>query len=68
MIVEYINQNKLPHQLLTEQAQSYQQIIHAISSMQVRGAPLIGATGAYGMALACAENPSDEALKQAAHE
>lgn len=68
LIVEYINQNKLPHQLLTEQAQTYQQIIHAISSMQVRGAPLIGASGAYGMALACAENPSDEALKQAAHE
>ena len=34
----------------------------AISTMIVRGAPLIGATGAYGLALACASDPSDEAL------
>ncbi len=67
LVVEYINQNKLPHQLVTEQAHSYQQIIHAITSMQVRGAPLIGASGAYGMALACADDPSDQGLTQAAH-
>src|SRR5260370_11632594 len=38
------------------------EMAHAISSMQVRGAPLIGAAGAYGLALALAADPSDAAL------
>lgn len=39
---------------------------HAIRSMQVRGAPLIGGVGAYGLALALRENPTDAGL-EAAH-
>src|SRR6202167_2431933 len=39
---------------------------HAIRAMLVRGAPLIGATAAYGMALAMRADPSDAALEQAA--
>ena len=38
---------------------------HAISAMQVRGAPLIGATAAYGLALALREDASDAGLKTA---
>jgi methylthioribose-1-phosphate isomerase len=64
--VEYINQNVLPHKLQTCIAKTTNDIILAIRNMLVRGAPLIGAAGAYGMALACAENPSDAWLKQRA--
>jgi len=66
--VEYINQNCLPHQLQTCVAKSSDEIIFAIRNMLVRGAPLIGAAGAYGMALACAENPTDAWLNQRAQD
>lgn len=66
--VLYINQNALPHRLQTEQADNSQQIINAIRTMQVRGAPLIGAAGAYGMALACSEQSDDNSLQQRAQD
>ncbi|MCF8480179.1 MAG: S-methyl-5-thioribose-1-phosphate isomerase [Rhodospirillum sp.] len=66
-VVEIIDQTRLPHEFVTTQLTTRAEAAHAISAMLVRGAPLIGATAAYGMALAMAEDPSDANLK-AAHE
>jgi len=63
--VEVINQPLLPHRFEVAKLTSLEEAGYAISSMLVRGAPLIGATGAYGMALAMRENPSDKMLEQA---
>ena len=52
--VEVIDQTKLPHGFGTVRLTSMASAARAISTMIVRGAPLIGATGAYGLALACA--------------
>ncbi|PPC86286.1 MAG: S-methyl-5-thioribose-1-phosphate isomerase [Methylotenera sp.] len=64
--VHVIDQTQLPFALKTLHIHSTEQMAHAIKSMQVRGAPLIGAAAAYGMALAMLENESDDYLKQAA--
>ncbi|MDE2473468.1 MAG: S-methyl-5-thioribose-1-phosphate isomerase [Alphaproteobacteria bacterium] len=63
--IEVIDQTKLPHRFETLRLSTLEQTAHAIRSMIVRGAPLIGATAAYGMAIALRENPSDEALDRA---
>ena len=63
--VEIIDQTKLPHELAIVRLEMLADAAQAISAMQVRGAPLIGATAAYGMALAAAEDPSDEGLAAA---
>jgi methylthioribose-1-phosphate isomerase len=42
-----------------------QDAVHAIKSMQVRGAPLIGAAAAYGLCLALRTDPSDAAMERA---
>ncbi len=60
-----IDQTRLPYQFETLKLTTREQAAHAIRSMQVRGAPLIGATAAYGLALAVAEDPSDGALDAA---
>jgi len=57
-----IDQTKLPHEFVTLTLTNWQEAAHAISSMQTRGAPLIGAVGAYGLALAMREDASDENL------
>ena len=57
-----IDQTKLPHEFVTLTLKTWQDAAHAISSMQTRGAPLIGAVGAYGLALAMREDASDENL------
>ena len=57
-----IDQTKLPHAFATLTLRSPQDAAHAITSMQTRGAPLIGAVGAYGLALAMRDDPSDENL------
>ena len=49
--VEIIDQTKLPHRFEIVRLTSVEETAHAIKVMQVRGAPLIGATAAYGMAL-----------------
>jgi methylthioribose-1-phosphate isomerase len=54
-----INQNKLPHTFEITACESYQQVAAAIHDMTVRGAPAIGAAGAYGMVLA-AMSASDQ--------
>src|SRR5665213_2425667 len=50
--VEIIDQTLLPHELRILRLTGLDEVAHAIKSMQVRGAPLIGATAAYGVALA----------------
>ena len=63
--VGIIDQTKLPHGFVTTSLSSMAEAAHAIKAMVVRGAPLIGATGAYGMALAMRADPSDANLKAA---
>lgn len=64
--VDIIDQTALPHTFQTRRLESLEAIIHAIKTMQVRGAPLIGATAAYGIALAMLEDDSDDHLQHAA--
>jgi methylthioribose-1-phosphate isomerase len=63
--VSIIDQTQLPHRLVIARLTSLQDAVRAISSMQVRGAPLIGATAAYGLCLALREDASDEGLERA---
>ena len=63
--VEIIDQTKLPHEFATRRLTTLADAAHAIKSMQVRGAPLIGATAAYGVALAMRTDASDAALAAA---
>jgi methylthioribose-1-phosphate isomerase len=63
--VGVVDQTVLPHRLLTARLTTLADAAHAISAMVIRGAPLIGATAAYGMALALREDASDEALERA---
>ena len=63
--VEVIEQTRLPHRLETITLRSVEDCAHAIATMQVRGAPLIGATAAYGLAMALRRDPSDGNLQQA---
>ncbi len=64
--VSIIDQTKLPHAFEIAQISTLQQMIDAINTMQVRGAPLIGAAAAYGVALAMQQNSSDGYLNDAA--
>lgn len=64
--VEVIDQTCLPHEFRILRITTLQAMIHAIRTMQVRGAPLIGASAAYGMALASLVSAGDEALAAAA--
>jgi methylthioribose-1-phosphate isomerase len=63
--VGIIDQTKLPHALATLRLASLDDAVHAIASMQTRGAPLIGAVAAYGLCLALRADPSDTALEEA---
>jgi methylthioribose-1-phosphate isomerase len=60
--VEIIDQARLPHELVVARLRSVEEAARAIATMQVRGAPLIGATAAYGVVLGLREDASDEAL------
>ncbi|MEL6374020.1 MAG: S-methyl-5-thioribose-1-phosphate isomerase [Pseudomonadota bacterium] len=64
--VEIIDQTLLPHAFKTTTLRTLEEAAHAIRVMQVRGAPLIGATAAYGICLAMRVDASHEALEQAA--
>ena len=57
-----IDQTKLPHEFTILKLRCTEEVADAISSMVVRGAPLIGVTAAYGLMLALRENSSDETL------
>ena len=63
--VEIIDQTKLPHMFETVTLRTLEDAARAIATMQVRGAPLIGATAAYGVALALRNDASDEGLDRA---
>src|SRR5215472_867348 len=63
--VEIIDQTKLPHELIIVGLNTLDDAARAIRTMQVRGAPLIGATAAYGVALAIADDPSATGLAHA---
>ena len=60
-----IDQTRLPHRFETLRLATVEEAAHAIRAMQVRGAPLIGATAAYAMWLAMRADASDEALERA---
>jgi len=60
--VEIIDQTALPHETRIVTLDGLEAAAEAIEAMRVRGAPLIGATAAYGVALALADDPSDAAL------
>jgi methylthioribose-1-phosphate isomerase len=55
-VVKIIDQTKLPHQFIIKELKTVKDAINAIKVMEVRGAPLIGATAAYGVVLAIMEN------------
>ena len=59
-----IDQRRLPHEFIIARLTSCEDAAVAIRDMLVRGAPLIGATAAYGMALAMREDSSDAGLKR----
>ena len=59
-----IDQTKLPHEFATLTLRNAEAAAHAIVTMQTRGAPLIGAVAAYGLALAMREDGSDESLSK----
>jgi methylthioribose-1-phosphate isomerase len=63
--VRIIDQTRLPHELVTVELKTLDDAAHAIKAMLVRGAPLIGAAAAYGVALALKANASDESLDHA---
>ncbi len=64
--VKIIDQTKLPHQFIIKNLKTVKDIINAIKTMEVRGAPLIGGTAAYGIVLALIENNDQEFLKKVA--
>jgi len=67
-VVKIIDQTKLPHQFIVKELKTVKDAINAIKVMEVRGAPLIGGTAAYGIALAVKENNNLEFIKKSAEE
>ena len=63
--VEIIDQTKLPHELAIVSLKTAEDAARAIKTMQVRGAPLIGAMAAYGICLALRADASDESVDRA---
>ena len=63
--VVVIDQTRLPFELVPKPLHTMADAAEAISTMVVRGAPLIGATAAYGVALAMSSDPSDASLDEA---
>ena len=67
-IVKIIDQTKLPHQFIIKDLKTVKDAINAIKTMEVRGAPLIGGTAAYGIVLAVMENNDLEFIKKSSEE
>jgi methylthioribose-1-phosphate isomerase len=63
--VDIIDQTRLPHELALARLATVEEAARAIETMQVRGAPLIGATAAYGVALAMRQDAGDDGLEAA---
>jgi methylthioribose-1-phosphate isomerase len=67
-IVKIIDQTKLPHQFVIKDLKTVQESINAIKTMEVRGAPLIGATAAYGLVLSVIEKNDSSYLKKSSED
>ena len=67
-IVKIIDQTKLPHQFIIKDLKTVKDSIKAIKTMEVRGAPLIGATSAYGLVLAIIEKNDQSFIKKASED
>jgi len=67
-VVKIIDQTKLPHQFTIKELKKVKDAIKAIKVMEVRGAPLIGGTAAYGMALAVKENNDYNFIKKSSED
>ena len=67
-IVKIIDQTKLPHQFIIKDLKTVQDSINAIKTMEVRGAPLIGATAAYGLVLSIIEKNNLSYLKKSSED
>ena len=65
-IVKIIDQTKLPHQFIIKDLKTVKDSINAIKIMEVRGAPLIGATAAFGLVLSVIEKNDQSFLKKSA--
>ncbi len=63
--IEVLDQTRLPHELRQLELKTLDDAVRAISSLVVRGAPLIGVTAAYGLALGLGEDASDTGLARA---
>ena len=63
--VQVLDQTRLPFELVVADLGTLEDAARAIETMQVRGAPLIGATAAYGVCLALLEDASDEGIERA---
>jgi len=67
-LVKIIDQTKLPHQFIIKDLKTVKDAINAIKTMEVRGAPLIGATAAYGLILAIIEKNDLSFLKKSSED
>ena len=67
-VVKIIDQTKLPHKFIIKDLKTAKDAINAIKTMEVRGAPLIGATAAYGLVLSILENNDQSFLKKSSEE
>ncbi len=63
-VVKIIDQTKLPHKFIIKDLKSINDVINSIKNMEVRGAPLIGGTAAYGIVLAIVEKNDPEFIKK----
>ena len=67
-LVKIIDQTKLPHKFVIKDLKNVKDAINAIKTMEVRGAPLIGATAAYGLVLSIIEKNDLSFLKKSSEE
>jgi len=67
-VVKIIDQTKLPHKFIIKELKTVKDAVNAIKTMEVRGAPLIGGTAAYGIALTVQENKDPEFIQNSAKE
>ena len=67
-VVKIIDQTKLPHQFIIKDLKTVEDSINAIKTMEVRGAPLIGATAAYGLVLSIIEKNDLSFLKKSSED
>jgi methylthioribose-1-phosphate isomerase len=67
-ILKIIDQTKLPHKFIIKELKNVKDTVNAIKEMEVRGAPLIGATAAYGLVLSIIENSDQSFLNKSAED